>query len=155
MMYSCRLLLGPLVLLAGTNDACSQSAQPIGGGCQNRWAPAVSGPLTIGQPLQIDAVGCFTGQGGFGVFLVGVPLPQAAWIPLSLRSSMGGLENCLLVVQPLVVLDASAFQNPVRILIPNDPTLRGVPIGLQSLCNECGFGGCYEVMSQGLEVVFG
>ncbi len=56
----------------------------IGGGCPNRTAPAISGPLTIGSTMVIDDVGCFTGQSGFGVMFFGTRLPQNQWITIQL-----------------------------------------------------------------------
>ncbi|MEZ5963803.1 MAG: hypothetical protein R3F56_08150 [Planctomycetota bacterium] len=129
------------------------SQQPLGGGCANRTPPSVSGALAIGTPLQIDDPGCFTGQGGFGVMAFGAPL--AAHLPLTLNSSIRGFETCFVAVTPTVLADVTSVRFPLLVPIPNVPALRGVQVGLQTICRECGFAGCFELLTQGLGVTIG
>ncbi|MBK9385878.1 MAG: hypothetical protein IPN34_13795 [Planctomycetes bacterium] len=131
------------------------SQRALGGGCAGRSTPSVSGTLVIGSTARIDSPGCFLGQGGFGLLLLGAPLPPAQWIPIPLQSSRRGTELCDLVVLPQAFLDLNALRFPLNVAIPNDPSLRGAAVGLQTLCYECGFAGCFELLTQGLEIVFG
>lgn len=135
--------------------APAQSTRVIGGGCPNRGAPAVAGPLLIGTTLEITDVGCFTRQGGSGVLFIGTPLPRNQWVPFWLSSSFAGFAFCDLGVLPWIGVDVTNASLPLRIGIPNDPNLRGFEIGLQSFCNECGFVGCYQLLTAGLGVTFG
>jgi hypothetical protein len=131
------------------------SQRALGGGCAGRSTPSVTGTLVIGSTARIDSPGCFLGQGSFGLLLLGTPLPTAQWIPIPLRSSRRGTELCDLVVLPQAFLEVTALPFPLTVAIPNDPVLRGGAIGLQTLCNECGFAGCFDLLTQGLEIVFG
>jgi hypothetical protein len=143
-------------LSLGSAELTAQGSQrALGGGCAGRSAPSVTGSLVIGSAARIDSPGCFLGQGGFGLLLVGAPLPSAQWIPIPLRSSRRGTELCDLVVLPQALLEVTALPFPLTVAIPNDPSLRGAALGLQTLCNECGFAGCFELLTQGLEIVFG
>lgn len=134
---------------------CAQGTQrTIGGGCPGRSAPAVTGTLTIGSRLTIDTPGCFTGQGGFGLMLLGSALPTAQWIPISLVTTRGSYQLCDLVLLPTASLDVTNLQFPFTVVIPNDPTLQGQSVTMQSLCTECGFVGCGDLLTQGLELTF-
>ena len=117
-----------------------------------RWPPTVSGPLTLGSTLQIDSPGCFLGQGGFAFLLIGTELPPAAWIPIQLRPDPSGVQLCHLVTLPEVVADVTLQRFPLAIPIPNDPALRGHSAALQTLCRECGFAGCYDLLTAGLRI---
>jgi hypothetical protein len=148
--------LATVVLLASLAQAApAQSTRLIGGGCPNRGAPAVQGPLLIGTTLEITSVGCFTGQGGFGALFFGTPLPRNQWVPFWLSSSVAGFAFCDLSVLPWIGIDVTNANLPLRVFIPNDPNLRGFELGLQAFCNECGFAGCYDLLTAGLGVTFG
>jgi len=138
--------LSPIVAAQG-------SQRSLGGGCANRTTPTVSGQLAIGTTMSIDDPGCFLGQGGLGAIAFGVPL--ATPILLRLNSSIRGLETCTVVVTPTVVADVTFVTFPLAVPIPNVPVLQGARIGLQTFCRECGFAGCFELLTQGLEITIG
>lgn len=143
------------VLLSFALPAAAQSTRVIGGGCPNRSAPAVQGPLLIGTTMDITSVGCFTGQGGLGALFLGTPLPQNQWVPFWLSSSVTGFAFCDVVSLPFLAVDVTNVNLPLRVPIPNDRNLRGFELGLQTFCVECGFAGCYELLTAGLGVTFG
>ena len=122
----------------------------IGGGCPGTPAPKVSGPLTIGSVMEIRDVGCFfvTSPGSFHVLFFGIPLPQGSWMPVQLQQFTP--VTCQVVILPTLAVPAR--EEPVRLLIPPLPALRGVRVGLQNFCFVCGFRGCDEILSQGLEL---
>lgn len=135
--------------------AAQGSQRPVGGGCLNRSAPLLSGPISPGTVLQVDDPGCFLGQGGSAVMFLGVPLPRAAWVPVPLRSSRAGIENCLAVQLPALGLDVTAVMFPLRLQVPPDARLIGAMISVQVFCHECGFAGCFDLLTQGVELTFG
>jgi hypothetical protein len=141
-------------LVAG--ELVAQGSQRVlGGGCAGRSAPVVQGSLVIGTSASIDSPGCFLGQGGFGLLLLGAALSPSPPIPIPLASSRRGIELCDLVLLPQAYLEITAVRFPWTVAIPNDPTLRGNALALQTLCNECGFVGCFDLLTQGLELRFG
>lgn len=143
------------ILFSLAAPAVSQSTRVIGGGCPNRAAPAVQGPLLIGTTMEIADVGCFTGQGGLGVLFFGTPLPQTQWVPFWLSNSIVGFAFCDVVSLPFLAVDVTNATLPLRVSIPPDTNLRGFELGLQTFCNECGFAGCYDLLTAGLGVTFG
>ena len=141
--------------LACTSSVVAQGSQAkIGGGCPNRGAPTITGPLSIGTTMSIDDPGCFTGQSGFAVMFLGVRLPQNQWITLSLSATINGPLPCDVVISPLVGFGVSSL-NPTPIPIPNNPNLPGTKVSLQTICNECGFAGCFDLLTQGVEITIG
>ncbi len=147
------LRLGAFALLLATAAPAQGSQRPLGGGCTGRSTPSISGQLAIGTTLQIDSPACFLGQGGFGAIALGATL--ATPVPIALRSSPRGLENCLLMLNPGVMLDVTTTNFPLVLTIPNVPQLRGVSLALQTVCRECGFTGCFELLTQGVEITIG
>lgn len=142
------------IALALASVASAQGTQrPLGGGCSGRSTPNISGQLAIGTTLRIDSPACFLGQGGFGAIALGTTLTAPIQVPL--RSSPRGLENCLLMVNPGVLLDITTSNFPLVLAIPNVPQLRGVSLALQTVCRECGFTGCFELLTQAVEVTIG
>lgn len=148
------LLASFAIALAASTTATAQGTQrPLGGGCSGRTTPNISGQLAIGTTLQIDSPACFLGQGGIGAIALGPTLTSPVQVPL--RSSPRGVENCLLMVNPGALLDVTTSNFPLVLPIPNVPQLRGVSLGLQTVCRECGFTGCFELLTQGVEVTVG
>lgn len=135
--------------------AAQGSQRVLGGGCAGRSAPVVQGTLAIGTNASIDSPGCFLGQGGFGLLLLGTALPPSQAIPIPLVSSRRGTELCDLVLLPQAYFEVTAVPFPWTVAIPNDPTLSGQALALQTLCHECGFVGCFDLLTQGLELRFG
>ena len=150
-----RAVLVLAVLSSFVLPTTAQSTRVIGGGCPNRAAPEVQGPLLIGTTMDITSVGCFTGQGGLGVMFLGTPLPPSQWVPFWLSNSISGFAFCDVVSLPFFAVDVTNATLPLRIAIPADPNLRGFELGLQTFCNECGFAGCYDLLTAGLGVTFG
>lgn len=141
--------------LACTYSAAAQGSQTkIGGGCPQRTVPTVTGPLSVGAQMSIDDPGCFSGQGGVAVMFLGSRLPQRQWITLSLSAAISGPLPCDVVLLPLVGFGVSSSR-PTVLPIPNNPALRGAQISLQAACTECGFAGCYDLLTGGLEITIG
>ena len=148
-------LIAKFVALATVVLAANLTAQNpvvIGGGCPNRPAPSVSGPLTIGSTMTIE-MSCVQTTNSMRFMLFGVGLPAPSWVPLLLQTSFQQFHVCPVSVNPaIVVADFSTTFGPINIPIPNDPVWQGFPLGLQSYCIECGFAGCYPALTPGVVV---
>ena len=152
-MNLCRGLLFALAVAGlGASVVAQGSVRVVGGGCPNRQAVSVSGPLTLGSTMRIDT-GCISSPGTTKFLLIGLALPQASWVTLRLQTSISGYDLCDVSVVPVIVgADVSAGPDPLPVPIPNDPVWTGFPLALQSYCIECGFAGCYATLTQGVEV---
>lgn len=140
--------LGPGAVLS------AQGSQAVlGGGCQGFPAPLVTGPLSVGSQMEVQEAGCyFIGSpGSFYALAFGVPLPAGSWLPIYLQQLNPVL--CEITVLPTIVVPSRS--EPIRLMIPNAPALRGVRVGLQTYCLICGFRGCDQILSQGLEITIG
>ncbi len=134
--------------------AAQGSQAAIGGGCPNRSTPTVSGSLTIGTTARVDDIGCFAGQSGFGVLFFGSRLPASQWVTVTLSASITGAQPCDVVLLPAIGVPVGA-SGALAVPIPNNPALQGAQVSLQAFCNECGFAGCFDVLTQGLEITIG
>ena len=148
------LALAVAALCAGAQAQGSQRS--LGGGCTGYGGPGLAGPLAIGTTLRIESTGCLSpGASSFQVMFFGVPLPPGGAITLPLRAKLGGIELCDVVILPLVAIDLTLAQLPQRVPIPNNPALQGAKIGVQTFCFECGFPGCWQALTQGVEITIG
>ena len=153
--FSMRYIL-PIALLTLTALSASVSAQGsqtvLGGGCLGAPAPVVHGPLTLGSRMEIRDAGCFiSSPGSFYILAFGIPLPQGFSIPIVLQQFNPVI--CQITVIPVIAVPSRT--EPMLLSIPNAPALRGARVGLQSYCFVCGFRGCDQVLSQGLEITIG
>ena len=152
-MHSVRLVAAVIWFALATPILAQGSQRVIGGGCDGLPTPTVSGPLTIGSTMTIRNVGCFyiSSPGSFYLLALGFPLPDRFWFPVQLQQLT--LVTCQLVILPAIVVGSQA--EPIRILIPNATSLHGVKVGLQTFCFICGFRGCDQMLSQGMELTIG
>ncbi len=160
-MHSLRLVAAVISFALASSALAQDSARliaqgsqrVIGGGCDGLPAPEVSGPLTIGSTMTIRDVGCFyiSSPGSAYLLAFGIPLPPRFWLPIQLQQLTP--VTCQLVILPAIVVGSP--REPISLLIPNDPVLRGIKVGLQTYCFICGFRGCDQMLSQGVELTIG
>lgn len=140
-----------LTLLSAPISAQGSQA-PLGGGCMGTPAPVVSGPLTLGSRMEIRDPGCFiSSPGSFYVLAFGIPLPKGFSIPIVLQQFNPVI--CQVTVIPVIAVPSRTA--PMVLTIPSAPALRGARVGLQAFCFVCGFRGCDQILSQGLEITIG
>ncbi len=145
-----------LTTLVWSSQLNAQGTQTVlGGGCDSHQPAIITGQLTIGSTLSIESSGCSNGDGSTILLFLGAALPTSQWIPLRLQTGFNNVETCRIGILPILLIDMSSRNEPIRIEIPNLPVLRGVRFATQTACNNCGFAGCFLGLSKIVEVTIG
>ncbi len=139
-----------------TGAIAQGSQRLIGLGCPTKLKLlSVRGTLGIGTKLQIDTSLPTNTPTGFGHLAFGLPLPQSQWTSFLLNDAAAGPRLCSLVIAPILTVEVTNNKPSLTMVIPSDPTLIGVPIGVQLFGRFCGFAGCTESLSEGIEITIG
>ncbi len=149
-----RTLLVALLLTLAPALQAQGNQNDIGGGCANRKAPTISGPLSIGSTLLIEDSGCQFSASSTIILYLGAVLPEPRRIPLRFLRRFGPDEICDVAILPLIPINMSR-QSRVELKIPDEPVLIGLTLGAQTICNECGFAGCDPSLSQAVKITIG